>query len=308
MKWVLCGKNDAAVASLDFLVDHGDEVWAVGVTGDDGQDGWQRSFRAAAQRHGVPYDAPRRINAPEFVDRLRDFAADALISIQYDQILRDNLFDSIGCPCLNLHFALLPRHRGVAPIAWAVLEGDDEAGVTLHHMIEDIDAGDVIAQKAVAIEVADTARQVYDKVSGAAVDLFRSSYPFPKELVETRLNQTSAAACYHRNGDFDFSVRRVDWSRPAGDLHRWIRAMIFPPMQYPEVEVNGRLLAVTRIAPETGEMTTVGAGLVVGRSDRGIDVATADRSICITDVLDQGRPDVASDELLRSIAVGDRLA
>ena len=121
MRWILCGKNDAGTEALEFLVRKGDEVWAIGNRGDRGEDGWQRSFRAAAERLGVPFARPRKINAPSFVKRLAAYRADALLSIQYDQILRDPLFDAIGCPCLNLHFALLPRHRGVAPIAWAVL-------------------------------------------------------------------------------------------------------------------------------------------------------------------------------------------
>jgi methionyl-tRNA formyltransferase len=110
MRLILCGKNNAAIECLDFLIERGDEVWAVGVAGDDGKDGWQRSLRAAAERKGVRFEQPRRINDPAFVQRLAEFRADALVSIQYDQILRDVLFDHVGCPCLNLHFALLPRH------------------------------------------------------------------------------------------------------------------------------------------------------------------------------------------------------
>ena len=67
MRWILCGKNTAASECLDFLVGQGDEVWAIATRGDDGKDGWQRSFRAAAEAHGVPVDQPRRISDPEFV-------------------------------------------------------------------------------------------------------------------------------------------------------------------------------------------------------------------------------------------------
>jgi methionyl-tRNA formyltransferase len=77
MRFVLCGKNDAAVASLEHLVEKGDEVWAIGVAGDDGRDGWQRSFRGAAGRLGsraeIRFDQPRRINDDAFVRRLHDF-------------------------------------------------------------------------------------------------------------------------------------------------------------------------------------------------------------------------------------------
>ena len=128
-----------------------DEVWVIGTFGDDGIDGWQRSLVAAADRLGIRCSQPKRINDPVAIAELAAFQADALLSIQYDQILRGALFQQIGCRCLNFHFALLPRHRGVSPIAFAVLEGDAEAGVTLHEMVEQIDAGQVIQQRAVPI-------------------------------------------------------------------------------------------------------------------------------------------------------------
>jgi methionyl-tRNA formyltransferase len=307
MKWILCGKNDAGVACLEHLLGQGDEVWAIGVAGDDGRDGWQRSLRAAAERHGLRFAQPKRINAPELVEKLAEFRADALLSIQYDQILRGNLFRSIGCPCLNFHFALLPRHRGVAPIAWAVFEGDAEAGVTLHHMVEDIDAGDVVARRAVEIGPESTAREVYDAVSGACVELFRDTYPFPKELLARRLTQDAGRASYHKAGDFDFSMRRVDWSRPAAELQRWIRSMIFPPMQYPEVTAGGRRLSVTRIGGAVGAPPSAAAGQVVGNSAQGLDVAANGGQIRIREMADPSNPAATSEEILRSIRVGERL-
>jgi methionyl-tRNA formyltransferase len=307
MKWILCGKNDAGVACLEHLLERGDEVWAIGVAGDDGRDGWQRSLRAAAQRRGLRFEQPQRINAPEFVAKLTDFGADALLSIQYDQILRGNLFRSIGCPCLNFHFALLPRHRGVAPIAWAVYQGDAEAGVTLHHMVEDIDAGDVLARRAVRIGGEDTAREVYDAVSGACADLFRETYPFGNELLSRRLTQDAARASYHRNGDFDFSRRGIDWTRPAEELQRWIRSMIFPPMQYPEVAIGGRTLCVARIGAGAGEPASAAAGEVVGKSAAGVDVAANGGRIRIRELIDPASATSTSAEIMHSIRIGDRL-
>jgi methionyl-tRNA formyltransferase len=306
MRWILCGKNDAGVECLQHMLAHGDEVWCVGVGGDDGRDGWQRSLRFAAERRGLRFDQPKRINAPEFVEQLAAFRADALISIQYDQILRGDLFRSIGCPCLNFHFALLPRHRGVAPIAWAVLEGDAEAGVTLHHMVEDIDAGDVIARRTVAIGSEDTAREVYDGVSRACVELFRETHPFAGGLLGRRLAQEGGRASYHRAGEFDFAQRRIDWTRPAAELQRWIRAMIFPPMQLPEVSVAGRRLCVTRIGASAGEPASAAAGEVIGKSAQGLDVAASGGQIRIRAMSDPSKPAATSEEILGSIRVGER--
>ena len=281
MRWILCGKNTAAVRALTFLAERGDEVWAVGTAGDDGCDRWQASFRGAAERLGSRFDQPPRINDPLFVGRLAEFAADGLISIQYDQILGAPLFSAIGCPCLNLHFSLLPRHRGVSPVAWAILSGDSEAGVTLHHMVPAIDAGHGIDQRRVPIDPGGTARELYDALSEACFDLFRGSYPFPGALLERRVEQDLALASYHRAGDFDFGRRRVDWSRPADELHAWLRAMIFPPFPQP--------------------------GCIVARDDDGVEVATAGGTIRIIALGQAGDPARPAESRLRHVATGDRL-
>lgn len=304
MRLVLCGKNDAAVEALEHAVGCGDEVLAVPIAGDAGEDGWQRSLRGAARRLGVRIEQPRRVNAPEAVAALAAFHPDVLVSIQYDQILRDVLFQTLGCPCVNLHFALLPRHRGVAPMAWAILDGDAEAGVTLHHMTRDVDAGDLIARRAVPIGPDDGARDLYDKVSRAAVELFRASHPFPPALLAERVPQDARAASYHRPGDIDFGHRRIAWDRPADDLQRWVRAMIFPPMQYPETTRRGRMLAVTRIAgtPVAVRGSAV-PGTVVARVPDGALVATAEGALPLRGLID---PRTGGD-VLGTLAVGDRL-
>jgi len=297
VKWILCGKNDAAVAALEHLVSRGDEVLAIGAHGDSGQDGWQRSFSKAAHALGVRYDAPSRINAPEVVEALAGFGARALVSIQYDQILKNALFERLGCPCLNLHYALLPRHRGVAPIAWAILAGDAEAGVTLHQMVEDIDAGDIVAQRRVPISSETTARELYDAVSAAATQLFADSYPFPDELLATRLSQHGAGAVYHRAGDFDFSQRCVDWSRPAAELQRWLRAMIFPPRQRPETRLGERGLTIERVGGELGARAEAPPGTVLELSPEGARVACGAGSVLLR----------ALSEPFSELCVGDRL-
>ena len=301
MRIILCGKNATAVSCLEFLIKQGDQVWAIGTGGDDGGEGWQPSFKSAAARLGAAFDQPAKINDDAFVSRLEAFKPEILISIQYDQIVRENLFRKLGAPCLNLHFSLLPRHRGVAPIAWAVCSGDREAGATLHHMVESIDAGDVITQRAVSIRDDDTARDVYDKVSEAAFELFKDAYPFTSDLLQQRLPQDRTKASYHRKGDFDFSNRRIDWNQPIADLLPWIRTMIFPPLQLPETLLNGRRLQVVAVGHKMGDAKNHKPGSVVRVSSRGIDVAACDGTIRLTEVIDPEKPGTASAALMKEI-------
>ncbi len=308
MRWILCGKNDAAVRALEHLVARGDEVFAIGVHGDRGEDGWQHSLRRAAERLGVRFEQPRRINDPAVTLGLAGFGARALVSIQYDQILRGALLRGIGCPCLNLHFSLLPRHRGAAPIAWAILSGDAQAGVTLHHMVEAIDAGDVVAQLAVSIGPEDTARDLYERVACAAGDLFERSYPFPDALLAGRRPQADERASTRRTGDFDFSSLRADFARPAGELQRWLRALIFPPFQLPELRHAGRRLLIRRVGGRVGADAGGPPGTVLARENGALEVAAAGGSLRLTELADPEHPEEPSEAIARSIPVGARFA
>jgi len=277
---LLAGKNDTAVEALEFLRERGDDVLVVGIAGDAGKDGWQRSLAAAARELEVPLVQPARINAPETIANLRAFEPELLVSIQYDQIFKDPFFRGIGCPCLNLHFSLLPRNRGVAPIAWAIVEGDRETGATLHHMLVDIDAGDVVAQRPVTISATDTGRALYDKVSRAATELFCEAHPFGPELLARRIPQDARVATYHRNGDFDFSRRQVDWTMEAAQLQRWLRALIFPPFQFPFFTLGGREFAITAVAGEV-RASQAAPGTVLAAGPSALDVAARGGSVRI---------------------------
>ena len=299
MRWVLCGKNDAAVAALEFLVERGGEVWAIPNRTDPGEDGWQRSLLRSARRLGVHVEQPRNINAPEFAAKLAGFRPHALISIQYDRILKGTVLDA-GFPCVNLHFSLLPRHRGVAPVAWALLEGDDEAGVTLHHMVEGIDTGNVITQRSFRLEGGETARDLYDRLTILAQDLFVDVFPFTPDDLDRGRVQPSETACYHHAGEFDFSLRRTEWSRPARELHRWLRAMIFPPLQHPETSWKGHVLRIESVTPALEAAHGVPPGTIVARRGRAAIVESEGGAIGV-------EISRCEDAAALSLEVGERL-
>ena len=154
----------------------------------------------------------------------------------------------------------------------------------MHHMVEDIDAGGIVAQRAIPIDDEDTGRRLYDRVSRVAVELFRESYPFRPTLLARQLPQDASEATYHRMGDFSFSDRRVDWSRPAQELLRWIRAMIFPPMQLPETHLGGRSVEIRRVAGEVGARTVAPPGTVLAVADEGLRVACGDGSLLLREL------------------------
>jgi methionyl-tRNA formyltransferase len=110
------------------------------------------SARDVARRHGIPVFTPAKINAPEFVATLRDeLRPDLLISVAASQILRQRVLDVPRLGCINMHSAPLPRFQGMMPNFWTMLHGEPHASVTIHYMVEKLDAGDVILQRPVPI-------------------------------------------------------------------------------------------------------------------------------------------------------------
>ncbi len=110
------------------------------------------SARDVARRHGLTVYTPAKINAPEFVAVLRDtIRPDLLVSIAASQILRQRVLEVPRLGCINLHSAPLPRYQGMMPNFWTMVHGEREACVTVHEMVEQLDAGDIILQRPVPI-------------------------------------------------------------------------------------------------------------------------------------------------------------
>lgn len=242
---VVIGKNRLAVDCLDAVLAAGDEVLlAVADAGDEGRDGWQPSFRGAAEARRLPVVAPADVNAPEFVAEVDALRADFLLSFQAAQILRSPLIATARVATLNLHFGPLPRYRGVAPIAWAMINGEAATGVTMHHINPGVDSGELIQSRHVPIEDTDTGRTLYDKCTAAAVGLFGDMWPQLRQGTIHGTPQADADVLYYNRHSIDFSRREVSWRADARTIFNWVRAFIFPPFQYPLVRLNGAELEI----------------------------------------------------------------
>lgn len=247
---VVIGRTRLAVAALETLVRAGDEVAAVIVDhDDDGTDGWQPSLRAAATRMDLAVLDPPNVNDPAFVEQVTALAADHLLSFQAGPILRAPLIATARIAALNLHYGPLPRYRGVAPIGWAILNGETAHGVTLHHIDPGVDSGPLVRGLSVPIEPTDTGRTLYDRCVAAGVELFATAWPELRLLEAVPgTPQDATAALYYNRWAIDFRQRRVRWDDDCERIANRMRAFIFPPFQFPEIAVGDRLFEVSAMA------------------------------------------------------------
>lgn len=168
---------------------------------------------------------PERARDPEFFLRMQDLRPDLVVVMAYGQIIPANLLTLPKYGCLNLHTSLLPRHRGAAPIQWAILEGDDTTGITLMFMEAGLDTGPTIAKAETPIGASDDAITLHDRLAELAAALLERSLP---DYLEGRLPlipQDSSRATYARK--IEKEDGRIRWEDSAVSI--WNRVRAFSP-------------------------------------------------------------------------------
>lgn len=174
MKIVFMGTPDFAVPALEAI--HGKhQVLAVYSQPDKpsgrGLDLKPTPVKAKALELGVPVFQPEKLNTAEELARLQQLNPDLIVVVAYGKILRKSFLDLPRLGCINIHSSLLPRWRGAAPIQWAILGGDAESGVSIMHLVEELDAGDVLMQAKTPIRLEDTAGTLHDRLAKMGAEL-----------------------------------------------------------------------------------------------------------------------------------------
>jgi methionyl-tRNA formyltransferase len=250
-KAIVFAYHNVGVRCLSVLLAHGVDVVRV-VTHKDSptETIWFDSVAELAARHDIPVIAPEDPNDPAVVAELAALQPDFLFSFYYRLMLKAPLLTLPKHGAWNMHGSLLPKYRGRVPVNWAILHGERETGATLHRMLEKPDAGGIVAQQAVPILPDDTAFEVFNKVTLAAEIALDRVLP---DLLAGRAvarPQDLAAGSYF--GGRKAEDGRIDWTRPAAEVHNLIRA-VAPP--YPGAfsdTARGRLTVLGSLHP-TGE-------------------------------------------------------
>ncbi|MDA1008119.1 MAG: bifunctional UDP-4-amino-4-deoxy-L-arabinose formyltransferase/UDP-glucuronic acid oxidase ArnA [Planctomycetota bacterium] len=227
MKVVVFAYHEIGAAGLRATIASGIEVVAVLTHRDDPSEGqWFTSVAREAAAAGIPVFAPEDPNHPLWLDKIRALQPDLLLSFHYRAMVGADLRALFPKGCLNLHASLLPKYRGRAPINWVLVRGETETGVTLHHMTDAADAGDIVAQKRVTITRLDNALSLTRKLAQSAAALLAETLPKLANGTATRTPQDeSDATTVGRRRPED---GRVDWNQPAEAIRNLTRAVAHP--------------------------------------------------------------------------------
>ena len=253
---VVFAYHDVGVRCLKALVSGGVEIPLVVTVADDPQENrWYASVAETAADYRLETIAPATAATAELEARLRALAPDFVFSFYYRSLLPAGVLASARRGALNVHGSLLPKYRGRAPVNWAILKGERESGATLHYMVEKADAGDIVDQLAVPILADDDAREVSAKVTVAAETILARS--LPKLIAGTAERRPQSILPGQYFGRRTPEDGRIDWSRPAREIHDLVRA-VAPPFPGAFAEVAGerweihRTRRSERAAPQPG--------------------------------------------------------
>lgn len=305
MRIVFMGTPDFAVPSLQALIDAGHDVCAVYTQPDKPQGRKQiltaPPVKTLALEHDIPVFQPNTLKNEDEQACLRELAPEVIIVVAYGKLLPKAVLDIPPHGCINVHGSLLPRWRGAAPIQWAVIAGDEMAGVTTMQMAEGLDTGDMLLTYETKVGEKETAGELFDRLAQSGAELLIQTLVKLDEI--TPRPQDDAQSCYAHMLDKQMAV--IDWSKSAHEIDCLIRGL--NPWPIALTTLSGERLKVfaAEKAAGNGEPGTV----LEADPKKGLTVACGEGALRLTEIQLVGGKRMKATDFLRghSLEVGVKL-
>lgn len=253
------GTPDFAVPCLEKLIEAGHEVAAV-FTQPDKPRGRKQimtppEVKVCANEHDLTVYQPITLKDGEAMRIINEIEPACIVVAAYGKILPKEMLDLPKYGCINVHGSLLPKYRGSAPIQWSVINGEKETGVTIMQMAEGIDTGDMLYQKAIPIEINDTAESMFDKLSALGGEMIVEALELLEKGELTAVKQDEAIATHAPMLDKQISV--IDWHKSALEVHNLVRGLYSWPIA--QTSLHGKKLKIyrTSLGKGSGEAGSV---------------------------------------------------
>ncbi len=276
MRIIFLGTPEFAVASLEALITHGFNVVAV-VTAPDKPSGRGLKLtpppvKLCAEKHGIPVLQPIKLKDPIFIQELASFQADLQFVVAF-RMLPELVWNMPRLGTYNLHGSLLPKYRGAAPIHWAVMNGDQETGITVFKLKHEIDTGDIILRKTMPINRNETTSQVHDRMMMIGAEALAEAAKMIEndqvDFLEQREDEVSLAPKLFKE------TCLIDWNQPVENVYNKIRGLAYFPGAYfvfqgKTVKVFQTELGREKLTP--GEIKETENEIIIGCSDGSLSL------------------------------------
>lgn len=299
------GTAEFGIPSLQILLENKYPIVSV-VTVPDKPAGRGQKVRSSpikefARQQNLPLLQPEKLRDPIFLEQLRSLQPDLFVVVAF-RILPPDVFTIPKLGAFNLHASLLPKYRGAAPIQWAIINGEQETGVTTFFLQEKVDTGNIILQARLPIRENETAGELHDRLAevGAeivlhTVRLIEQGKVSPKPQDDSLA--TPAPKIFKEHC-------KIDWSTTARRIHNLIRGLSPKPAAFTTHKGTQLKLYRSQLAQKK---TSHPAGTVV-QADQQLLVSTGDGVLEILELQQEGKKKLSTEEFLRGyrINVGER--
>ena len=297
MRVIFIATGDIALPSFRHLLEHGPKPLAL-VTQPDKPVGRHQTLtppriKVEALEAGIPVFQPEKISGA--VEEMRALDPEVIVVMAYGQILRKDVLKLPSKAIINLHGSLLPRHRGASCVQAAIDMGDTVSGIAAIHVIRELDAGDVIFDKATPIAGDETGGSLHDRIADVAAEVLAETLRRIEAGTDTRTPQDAALSNYAPK--LEREDGRIDWSMDAAALERRIRAYDPWPGTFTTVLEDGKWKRM-KIFPPT---EVVDASLEQGQVslEHGLVVGCGKGSLRLHEVQLEGSKRMSATDYLR---------
>ena len=226
MRILFVATGDIALPTWDWLLRQGHQLVAL-ITQPDKPVGRHQiltppEVKVRAEAAGVPVMQPASLRKKSAIDAVADLQPDLVVVMAYGQILNERFLAIPRLACINIHASLLPRYRGAACIQAAIDKGDEQSGVSVMHMVRELDAGDVILQKKIILSPEETGGSLHDKLADLAPEALAGAIELLHQGTAARTPQDSALVSHV--GKLTREQGRIDWNQQATAIERRVRA------------------------------------------------------------------------------------
>ncbi|HEY6670386.1 MAG TPA: methionyl-tRNA formyltransferase [Methyloceanibacter sp.] len=299
MRIVFMGTPGFAVPALRAVIAAGHEVVAVYTqpprAAGRGMSLRQSPVQQAAEQAGLTVLTPERLKTPGEQQRFSAFNADVAVVVAYGLILPKPILDGTRHGAFNIHASLLPRWRGAAPINRAIMAGDTETGVAIMHADEGLDTGPVCLEARVPIGPDETAGELQDRLSAQGARLMVEALAaLERGRLACRPQQGGGAAYAEKIAPPE---ARIDWTRPARDVHNLIRGLSPHPGAW--FELNGKRERIKALR----SILTEGDGAPGMFLDDRLTIACGQGAVRLVQVQRAGKRPMGAEEFLRGVTI-----
>ena len=309
MKIMFMGTPEISAVCLKELIDSDNEIIAV-VTGKDKPRGrgnvmTPTAVKALALENSLPVYTPDSLKGEDFMALLEELQPELIAVVAYGKILPKSVLDFPKCGCINVHVSLLPKYRGAAPMQRAIIDGEKETGVTIMHMAEGVDTGDIITSQKFPIGPEDDFEAIHDRSAEVGAKLLVKTISDIANGTATRTPQDDSLASHAAK--IEKEDCKIDFTRSAVVLDCAIRGVTPIPGAF--AYHKGKMLKIYKASPVKGSGEPGKVIAIDAKGTGSFTVACGEGALLVQGVIPEGKGRMSAGDFVRGrkIELGDIL-